>query len=100
LPDGYLDTKLIEGCWEDSLRFIATIKLKHTTASQLFKRLNGYSKQHALYRGLKEFGKMIKTVFLLKYINDPGFRQAIEKQLNKIDSSQKLAKASLLVTDT
>jgi TnpA family transposase len=93
LPDGYLDTKLIEGSWEDSLRFIATIKLKHTTASQLFKRLNGYSKQHALYRGLKEFGKIIKTVFLLKYIDDPGFRQAIEKQLNKIESSQKLAKA-------
>ena len=93
MPDGYLDTKLIEGSWEDSLRFIATIKLKHTTASQLFKRLNGYSKQHALYRGLKEFGKIIKTVFLLKYIDDPGFRQAIEKQLNKIESSQKLAKA-------
>jgi TnpA family transposase len=93
LPDGYLDTKLIEGSWEDSLRFIATLKLKHTTASQLFKRLNGYSKQHALYRGLKEFGKIIKTVFLLKYIDDPGFRQAIEKQLNKIESSQKLAKA-------
>src|SRR5262245_5486935 len=40
LPDAYIDTELIVAQWEEMLRFIATIKLKHTTASQLFKRLN------------------------------------------------------------
>ncbi len=93
LPDNYIDTELIETHWDDILRFIATIKLKHTTASQLFKRLNSYSKQHDLYRALKEFGKIIKSIFLLNYIDDVSFRQAIEKQLNKIESSQKFAKA-------
>jgi TnpA family transposase len=42
---------------------------------------------------LKEFDKIIKTIFILKYIDDPEFRQAIEKQLNKIESSQKFSKA-------
>lgn len=93
LPDAYIDTELIATNWNDILRFITTIKLKYTTASQLFKRLNSYSKQHALYRALKEFGKIIKTIFILKYIDDPELRQAIEKQLNKIESSQKFAKA-------
>jgi TnpA family transposase len=93
LPDSYIDTELIETHWDDILRFIATIKLKHTTASQLFKRLNSYSKQHDLYRALKEFGKIIKSIFLLNYIDDVNLRQAIEKQLNKIESSQKFAKA-------
>lgn len=93
LPDAYIDTELIASRWNDILRFIATIKLKYTTASQLFKRLNSYSKQHPLYRALKEFGKIIKTIFILKYIDDPKLRQAIEKQLNKIESSQKFAKA-------
>jgi TnpA family transposase len=93
LPDNYIDTELIETHWDDILRFIATIKLKHTTASQLFKRLNSYSKQHDLYRALKEFGKIIKSIFLLNYIDDVSLRQAIEKQLNKIESSQKFAKA-------
>src|SRR5712691_9762267 len=32
------------------LRFIATMKLKETSASQLFRRLNSYSKQHLLYQ--------------------------------------------------
>jgi TnpA family transposase len=93
LPDGYIDRDLIAEHWDDILRFIATLRLKHTTASQLFKRLNSYSKQHPLYRASKEFGKIIKTIFILKYIDDPEFRQAIEKQLNKIESAQKFSKA-------
>jgi TnpA family transposase len=65
------------------LRFIATIKLKEATASQLFKRLNSYSRQHPLYHALKEFGKIPKSDFLLRYTDIVELRQAIEKQLNK-----------------
>ncbi len=93
LPDKYINTKLIEDNWDDILRFIATIKLKETTASQLFKRLNSYSKQHVLYRALKEFGKIIKSVFILKYIDDVEFRQAIEKQLNKGENAHNFSDA-------
>ncbi len=93
LPAAYIDTEIIKEHWDSILRFIATIKLKQTTATQLFKRLNSYSKQHALYRALKEFGKIIKSQFILRYIDDPEFRQSIEKQLNKIESAQKFSKA-------
>jgi TnpA family transposase len=72
---------------------MATIKLKVATASQLFKRLNSYSKQHPLYRALKEFGRMPKSLFILKYVDDPAFRQSIEKQLNKVESSNRFSKA-------
>ena len=61
----YINTKIIKDNWDDILRFVSTIRLKKTTASQLFKRLNSYSNQHHLYKALKEFGKIIKTNFLL-----------------------------------
>ena len=93
LPSRYINSTIIEQQWDEILRFIATIRLKVTTASQLFKRLNSYSKQHPLYQALKEFGKIPKTLFILKYIDEPEFRQAIEKQLNKVESSQKFSKA-------
>lgn len=93
MPDGRIDTKIIRENWDNILRFITTIKLKETTASQLFRRLSSYSRQHPLYRALKEFGKIIKTIFLLKYIDDVELRQTIEKQLNKLESSNKFAKA-------
>jgi TnpA family transposase len=93
LPDRYIREHLIEGQWDEVLRFIATIHLKVTTASQLFKRLNSYSWQHPLYIALKEFGKIPETLFILKYRDDPLFRQAIEKQLNKVEGANKFSKA-------
>ncbi len=93
LPSKVIKTKSIQEHWDDILRLITTIKLKEATASQLFKRLTSYSKQHPLYRALKQFGRIIKTLFLLKYIDDVNLRQLIEKQLNKIESSNKFGKA-------
>ncbi|MGB4497201.1 MAG: transposase [Methylococcaceae bacterium] len=93
LPTRCIRENLIENDWEDILRFIATIQLKITSASQLFRRLNSYSKQHSLYQALKEFGKITKSLFILKYYDDCAFRQSIEAQLNKIESSNKFSKA-------
>jgi len=89
----YINTKVIEENWEEILRFITTIKLRKTTASQLLKRLSSYSKKNRLYQALNEFGKIISTIFILKYIDDVKLRQAIEKQLNKVESSNRFAKA-------
>ncbi|MDP1974491.1 MAG: Tn3 family transposase, partial [Alphaproteobacteria bacterium] len=98
-PDKYINEKLIIPQWGEVLRFIATIRLKVATASQLFRRLNSYSKQHPLYKGLKEFRKIPKANFILKYSDDHNFRQTIEKQLNKVESSHKLGKAISICND-
>lgn len=93
VPKKYLNIQLIEQNWDDILRFAATIKLRYASSSQLFKRLNSYSKQHALYQALKEFGRLRKTLFILRYMQDVEFRQAIEKQLNRGENSNKFSKA-------
>jgi TnpA family transposase len=84
IPSGYVNSELIENNWDDILRLIVTIKLKETTASDLFRRLNSYSKQHPLYAALKAFGRIPKSVFLLRYIDDVELRQVIEKQLIRL----------------
>ena len=58
---------------------MVAIKLKETTASEIFRRLNSYLQQHALYRALKAFGKIIKSLFILRYINEVELRRAIER---------------------
>lgn len=50
-------------------------------------------KQHPLYAALKEFGRIGKSVFILRYVDMLDFRRAIEKQLNKSESSNKFSKA-------
>ena len=75
------------------MKRVITIKSRRTTASQLLKRLTSYSKHHKLYTAIKEFGKIIKTNFLLVYIDKVELRQRIEKQLNKSEASNRFAKA-------
>src|SRR5271165_2348847 len=53
-PAGYADDEIVVQQWDEIQRMIATIKLKEVTASDLFRRLNSYSKQHALYRALRK----------------------------------------------
>lgn len=92
-PNKYINEKIILDHWDDILRLIVTIKLKETTASDLFRRLNSYSRQHDLYKALKAFGQIIKSIFILKYVDDVEFRQAIEKQLNKVELANSFTRA-------
>lgn len=93
LPRHKINEQIIEDNWDSILRFIVTIKSRKITASQLLKRLTSYSRQHKLYTAIKEFGKIIKTDFLLTYIDNVELRQPIEKQLNKVEASNKFSKA-------
>jgi DNA invertase Pin-like site-specific DNA recombinase len=37
----------------------------------IFRRLNSYSKQHGLYHALKAFGQILKSIFILRVIDEP-----------------------------
>jgi TnpA family transposase len=92
-PSGYCNTDSVIASWDDILRFIATIKLKETTASDIFRRLNSYSKQHSLYQALKAFGQIPKSLFILRYIDEPPLRMSIERVLNGIEHVHRFTRA-------
>ena len=56
----------------------------------IYLRLNSYSKQNVLYKALKAFGQIVKSIFILRYLDDVQLRQDIEKQLNKVELSNSL----------
>ena len=93
LPSGYINEELIEENWDAILRLVTSIKSKYCTAAQIFKRLNSYSRQHPVYKALKEYGRIIKTIYILRYINAVELRQVIQKQLNMIELSNRLSDA-------
>ena len=66
--------------------------LRCTLRSEIFRRLNSYSKQHRLYKGLKAFGQIIKSDFILRYLDNVQLRQAIEKQLNKVELANRFTR--------
>jgi TnpA family transposase len=93
LPNGYINVELIEENWDAILRLVTSIKLKHCSASQIFKRLNSYSRQHPVYQALKEYEKIIKTIYILRFIDSLELRQAIQKQLNVVELSNRFSSA-------
>jgi TnpA family transposase len=92
-PSHYVKADKIKGNWDNILRFCVTIMLRKHRASTILKRLSAYANQHPLQEALKEFGRIIKSIFVLKYVDDVTLRQAIEKQLNKGELANKFASA-------
>ena len=82
-PSELVDVPLIKQHWDSILRLLVSIKLKDHRPSTILKRLNAQENPHQLQLALQAFGKIIKSIFILKYIDDVELRQTIEKQLNK-----------------
>ena len=93
LPHRRINEKIIIDNWDSILRLMVTIKLKEATASQILKRLSSYAKENPLHKALKEFGRIIKTGFLLTYFDDVALRQRIQKQLNIVELANKFSHA-------
>ena len=93
LPDKSINTSLIQEYWDEILRVIVSLKLGKTSAAQILKRLNSYAHQNPLHKALKEFGKVTRTAFILKYYDDVELRQSVEKLLSHIEMMNRFAKA-------
>lgn len=93
LPSAYVQQNKIENSWMEMLRLACSLKLKYVLPSQIFKRFNSYSRQHPLYAALKEYGRMAKTVYLLKYIDQLEIRQDARFMKNYAENNNKFNNA-------
>ena len=78
-----IDWKLIETHLHGMLRVAISIKLGKITASTILRRLGTYSRKNKLYWAFRELGKAVRTLFLLRYIDDVEVRKTIHAATNK-----------------
>lgn len=83
LLKGKLNPDLFVNQWDDLLRLAGSMKLGWVTASLLIKKFHAMPKQNALVKSLQEYGRMIKTIFILRYLSSEDYRREINTQLNK-----------------
>lgn len=69
--------------WEELLRVAGSLKLGYVTASLFIRKLQAYPRQHQLTYGLQEYGRLVKTIFILRYLLHQPLRRKINTQLNK-----------------
>src|SRR5512135_2961763 len=80
---GWINADRILRRWDDLLRLAGSLKLGWVTASLLISKLQSYRRQNALTRALQEYGRLIKTIFILRYLESEDYRRRIQAQLNK-----------------
>ena len=78
-----INEKLLLDNYDEILRVAGSLQLGYVTASLFISKLLARPQKNKLTQALQEYGKLEKTIFILRYIQDPVFRREINLQLNK-----------------
>ncbi|MGI0133642.1 MAG: Tn3 family transposase, partial [Candidatus Micrarchaeaceae archaeon] len=87
-----IDLTLINEQWDQLVRVAASLKNKVAPAHVVLHRLVNASPSDRVAKALTALGRLVKTVYLLRYISDPALRRKVHKQLNRGESRHDLAK--------
>ncbi len=80
---GVVNPEYIASRWDDLLRIAGSMKLGYVTASLFIGKLQSYPRRNNLTYVLQEYGRLIKTGFILRYLASESLRRKINTQLNK-----------------
>ena len=87
-----INLRLIHANWDDMLRLAGSLKLGHLQASGIMRTLQVKDQPTTLARALAELGRIIKTLHILRYVDDKPFRRRILIQLNRQELRHKLGR--------
>ncbi|MDE2422485.1 MAG: Tn3 family transposase [Gammaproteobacteria bacterium] len=87
-----IDWELIETHWQDLLRVVLSIKTGKISSSIILRKLGNYSRKNRLYQAFRELGRVVRTVFLLRYMSDLNLREQITATTNKVEAYNGFAK--------
>jgi len=79
--------------WSEILRLACSIRLGTVSSSLILRKLASYPRQNGLALGLREFGRIERTLFTLDWLLDKDLRQRVTAGLNKGELKNTLAKA-------
>ena len=84
---------LIREQWDEMLRLAGSLHTGTITASLLVARLHAQQRRTVLAAALQDYGRLVKTEFILRYLTRPPERRGISRQLNKHESINALEDA-------
>ena len=87
-----IDWALIATHWPDLLRVVLSIKAGKISSAMLLRKLGNYSRKNRLYQTFRELGRVVRTVFLLRYISELDLREQITATTNKVEAYNGFAK--------
>ncbi len=80
---GPVKTKNALEHWDTFLRIMASLKLGWVTASLFISKLQSHPRQSRLTSAFQEYGKLIKSIYIPRYICREDQQRRVSLQLNK-----------------
>lgn len=69
--------------WDEMLRLAGSLKQGWVTASLIIQKLQAFPRKHPLTRALQEYGRLLKTIHILRWYADETNRRRLNRQINK-----------------
>lgn len=80
-----IDWDLLEKHWTDLMQVVLSIRAGSLQPFTLLRKLSHESRKNRLYQAFRELGRVIRTLFLLRYISDIPLREQITKTTNIVE---------------
>lgn len=92
-PSRKVNEELIVGEWSNIQHIMVSLGQKETTQSSIVRKLNSYARQNSTKKALWELDNIIRSIYMLDYIDDRSLRQYVAKALNRGEAYHRLKKA-------
>ena len=88
-----INTKRIMEHWDTIQRIAVSLAQRKTDQATLVRKLSGYKSNHPLLEAFTEYNRLVKSRYLLSYIDDPALRSHVQKALNRGEAYHQLRRA-------
>lgn len=81
-----VDWKLIADHWKDLMQMAISIQAGRIPSPMLLRKLSNQGRHNRLFDATRELGRVLRTVYLLRWISRKEMRQEVTATTNKIES--------------
>jgi len=92
-PTRKIRDDLIVREWPNIQRIVASLMQKDVTQATVVRKLSSYTRQNETKKALWEMDNILRTKYLLDFIDDPALRQNVQKALNRGESYHRMRRA-------
>lgn len=81
-----VDWALIRDHWQDLMQIAISIQAGRIASPMLLRKLSNESRYNRVFAAARELGRVLRTEYLLRWINSKEMRQEVNAETNKIES--------------
>lgn len=92
-PVRKINKQMIINEWENIQRIILSLSLKSATQSVIISKLSSFARRNRTKQALWEYDNIIRSIYLLNYIDSLPLRRNVQQALNRGESYHQLRRA-------